>query len=156
MSVLVVLKSPLVDVEDFDREVGAGAGKLGPRALPLDFTLCPRPSIFLVVVVTTYATSPGPPAEPLDCQRVALSVKGYVMKGNNGILLRVTVRESQITNTHTTTTTVPPPLLKDTAYINKEANPFIPPVFGYMDTKAYSKEGDNIRFQKLKSFPEQT
>lgn len=30
VSVLVVLKSPFVDVEDFDRVVGAGTGELDP------------------------------------------------------------------------------------------------------------------------------
>lgn len=30
VSLLVVLKSPFVDVEDFDRVVGAGAGELDP------------------------------------------------------------------------------------------------------------------------------
>lgn len=74
MSVLVVLKSPLVDVEDFDRVVGAGAGKLEPGALLLDFTPCIGLSIF-PVVLSTYSTGPGPPAEPLDRQRVALSVR---------------------------------------------------------------------------------
>lgn len=82
VSVLVVLKSPLVDVEDFDRVVGAGAGELEPGALLLDFTLCIGLSIF-PVVLSTYSTGPGPPAEPLDRQRVALSVREYVMKGSN-------------------------------------------------------------------------
>lgn len=89
VSVLLVLKSPLVDVEDFDGVVSARAGKLEPGALLLNFTLCIRQSIFLVVL-TTYLTSPGPPAESFDRQRMALSVKVYVMKGNNRILLRLT------------------------------------------------------------------
>lgn len=74
VSVLVVLKSPLVDVEDFDRVVSAGTGELEPGALLLDFTLCVGLSIF-PVVLSTYSTGPGPPAEPLDRQRVALSVR---------------------------------------------------------------------------------
>lgn len=82
VSVLVVLNSLLVDVEDFDRVVGTGTGKLEPGALLLNFTLCVGLSIFLVVV-STYSTSAGPPAESLDRQRVALSVKGCVMKGDN-------------------------------------------------------------------------
>lgn len=75
VSVLAVLKSPLVDVEDFDRVVGAGAGQLEPGALPLNFTPRVGLSVFLATV-STCSTSPGPPAESLDCQRVALSVGG--------------------------------------------------------------------------------
>lgn len=86
VSLLVVLKSQFVDVEDFDRVVGAGAGQLDPGALLLDFTLSVRLSI-LLVVHSTYSACPGPPAKPLYCQRVALSAKACVMKGNNRILL---------------------------------------------------------------------
>lgn len=100
VSVLVVLKTPLVDVEDFDRVVGAGAGKLEPGALLLDFTLCIMLSIF-PVVLSTYSTSPGPPAEPLDRQRVALSVKGYVIKGNDRVLLWMTEQASDKYLLHT-------------------------------------------------------
>ena len=94
VSVLVVLKSPFVDVEDFDRVVGACTGKLDPGALLLDFTLSVRLSILRLVVLSTYSASPGPPAEPLDRQRVALTVKGCVMKGNNRIPLWMTERVS--------------------------------------------------------------
>lgn len=83
VSVLAVLKSPLVDVEDFDRVVGAGAGQLEPGALLLNFTARVGLSVFLVAV-STCSTGPGPPAEPLDRQSVALSVGGRVMKGDNG------------------------------------------------------------------------
>lgn len=83
VSVLVVLKSPLVDVEDFDRVVRAGAGQLEPGAVLLNFTPRVRLSVFLVAV-STCSTGPRPPAEPLDRQSVALSVGGYVMKGDNG------------------------------------------------------------------------
>lgn len=87
VSVVVVLKSPFVDAEDFDRVVGAGTGKLDPGALLLDFTLSARLSIrLLIVVLSTYSAGPGPPAESLDRQGVALSAKGCVMKGNNRIL----------------------------------------------------------------------
>lgn len=75
VSVLVVLKSQFVDVEDFDRVVGAGAGKLDPGALLLDFTLSVSLSI-LLTVPSTCSAGPRPPAEPLHCQSVALSVKG--------------------------------------------------------------------------------
>lgn len=75
VSVLVVLKSPFVDVEDFDSVVGTGAGKLDPGALLLDFTVSVSLSI-LLAVLSTCSAGPGPPAEPLDCQRVALSVRG--------------------------------------------------------------------------------
>lgn len=85
VSLLVVLKSPFVDVEDFDRMVSAGAGKLDPGAFLLDFTLSVSLSI-LVVVLLTYSASPGPPAKPLDPQSMALSAKVCVMKGNNKIL----------------------------------------------------------------------
>lgn len=72
VSVLVVLKSPFVDVEDFDRVVSAGAGELDPGALLLalaaSISLSVRP-----LVVSTCSAGPGPPAEPLDSQRVALS-----------------------------------------------------------------------------------
>lgn len=87
VSVLVVLKSPFVDVEDFDRVVGTGAGKLDPGALLLDSTLAVSLSILLVVVVSTCPARPRPPAKPLDRQRVALSVKGCMVKGKNRILL---------------------------------------------------------------------
>lgn len=74
VSVLVVLKSQLVDVEDFDSVVGAGAGELEPGAL-LDFT--PSVSLFvLLVVLSARSAGPRPPAEPLDCQSVALSERG--------------------------------------------------------------------------------
>lgn len=82
VSVLAVLKSPLVDVEDFDRVVGTGAGQLEPGALPLNFTPRVGLSVFLAAV-STCSTGPGPPAESLDRQRVALSVGGCVMKGDN-------------------------------------------------------------------------
>ncbi len=111
VSVLVLLKSPFVDVEDFDRVVGAGAGKLDPGALLLDFTLSVSPSI-LLVVLSTYSTGPGPPAEPLDCQRVALSAKECVMKGNNRILLWMTGLNPEKYNYCTYFTTVPSLLLK--------------------------------------------
>lgn len=90
VSVLAVLKSPFVDVEDFDRVVGAGAGELNPGALLLNFSLSVRLSVLPVVVVMTCTASPGPPAEPLDRQRVALSAKGCVMKGNSRIMLWMT------------------------------------------------------------------
>lgn len=80
MSLLVVLKSPFVDVEDFDRVVSAGAGKLDPGALLLDFTLLISLSVRLVVL-TTHSAAPGPPAEPLDRQSVALSVRERVNEG---------------------------------------------------------------------------
>lgn len=83
VSVLAVLKSPRVDVEDSDRVVGAGAGQLEPGALLLNFTARVGLSVFLVAVPTC-STGPGPPAEPLDRQRVALSVGGRLMKGDNG------------------------------------------------------------------------
>lgn len=107
VSVLVVLKSPFVDVEDFDRVVGTGAGKLDPGALLLDFT----PSISLsipLVVLSTYSAGLGPPAEPLDRQSVALSAKGFVMKENNMILLWMTEQAWDIiqTNTHYTYFTI--------------------------------------------------
>lgn len=95
MSVLLVLKSTLVDVEDFDGVVSARAGKLEPGALLLDFTLCIRQSIFLAVL-TTDLTSPGPPAESFDRQRMALPVKVYMMKGNNKILLWVTEQAAEL------------------------------------------------------------
>ena len=82
VSVLVVLKSPFVDVEDFDRVVDAGTGKLDPGAVLLKPTLTATLSIFLIVA-STCSASPGPPAEPLHCQSVALSIKGCVVKGNN-------------------------------------------------------------------------
>lgn len=75
VSVLVVLKSLFVDVEDFDRVVSAGTGKLDPGALLLDFTLSVSLSI-LVVVVSTCSASHRPPAEPLYRQGVALSAEG--------------------------------------------------------------------------------
>lgn len=84
MSVMAVLKSPFVDVEDFDRVVDAGTGKLHPGALLFKLTLAVTLSILLAVVLTCSA-SPGPPAEPLDCQSMALSIKGCVMKGNSGL-----------------------------------------------------------------------
>lgn len=83
VSVLALLKSPLVDVEDFDRVVGAGAGQLEPGAVLLRFTPRVGLSVFLVVV-STCSAGPGPPAEPLDRQSVALSVGERVMKGDNG------------------------------------------------------------------------
>lgn len=83
VSVLAVLKSPRVDVEDFDRVVGAGAGQLEPGALPLAFTPHVSPSVS-PVAISTCSTGPGPPAEPLHRQSVALSVGGRVMKGDNG------------------------------------------------------------------------
>lgn len=63
--------------------VGAGAGQLEPGAVLLRFTPRVGLSVFLVVV-STCSTGPGPPAEPLDRQSVALSVGGRVMKGDNG------------------------------------------------------------------------
>lgn len=89
VSVLVVLKSPFVDVEDFDRVVGTGAGELDPGALLLDFTLSITLSILLAIPPTCSA-SLGPPAEPFYCQSVALSVRGCVMKGDNRILVWMT------------------------------------------------------------------
>lgn len=83
VSVLAVLKSPLVDVEDFDRMVSAGTGQLEPGALLLNFTPRVGLSVFLVAV-STCSAGPGPPAQPLDRQSVALSVGGRVMKGDNG------------------------------------------------------------------------
>lgn len=65
VSVLLVLKSPFVDVEDFDRVVSTSTGKLDPGAVLLDFTFSASLSIPLVVV-STCSASPGPPAEPLD------------------------------------------------------------------------------------------
>lgn len=82
MSVSVGLQSPHTDVEDFDGVVGAGAGKLDPGAILLDFT----PSVSLsslLVILFIDSTGSGPPAEPLDRWRVTLSVKGCVVKGNN-------------------------------------------------------------------------
>lgn len=79
---VVVLKSFFVDVEDFDRVVGAGTGKLHPGALLCEFSLVATLSIRLAALYTCSAGS-GPPAESLDCQRVALSTEGSVMKGNN-------------------------------------------------------------------------
>lgn len=75
VSVLVVLNSQFVDVEDFDSVIGAGAGELQPGALLLDFTLSVSLSVLLVVLLACSA-GPGPPAEPLDCQCVALSERG--------------------------------------------------------------------------------
>lgn len=111
VSVLVVLKSPFVDAEDFDRVVGAGAGKLDPGALLLDFTLSVSLSILLVVLSTCLA-GPGPPAEPLDRQRVALSAKECVMKGNNRTLLWMTRLNAEKYYYYTYFTTVPSLLLK--------------------------------------------
>lgn len=74
-SLLPLLKSPSVDVEDFDRVVGAGAGKLDPETLVLGFILffCPstRPALL------TCSPGPGPPAQGLHCQSVALAVRRY-------------------------------------------------------------------------------
>lgn len=81
---LLVLKSLFVDVEDFDRVVSAGTGKLDPGALFLNFTLYVSLSIRLVAA--TCSASPRPPAEPLYRHSMALSVKGCD-KGNNRILL---------------------------------------------------------------------
>lgn len=78
VSVLVVLKSSPVDVEDFDRVVGAGAGELQPGALLLRV----GPSVF-PAVPSTCSTGPGPPAQPLHRQAVALSGGGCAMKANN-------------------------------------------------------------------------
>lgn len=100
VSVLVVLKSQFVDAEDFDRVVSAGTGKLDPGALLLEFTLSLSLSILLsfhfnpAVVFSTCSASSGPPEEPLDSQRVALPVKGRVMKGNNRILLWMSLEEN--------------------------------------------------------------
>lgn len=93
VSVLVVLKSQFVDVEDFDRVVGAGTGKLDPGAFILQFIFSVSLSILLpfqsnpAIVLSSCSASSGPPDQPLDCQGVALSVKGEVMKGNNRIQL---------------------------------------------------------------------
>ena len=75
VSVLAMLKSPLVDVEDFDSVVGAGAGQLEPGALLHGFT--PRVGLSIgLLAVSTCLAGPGPPAEPFDRQSVALSVGG--------------------------------------------------------------------------------
>lgn len=79
---VVVLKSLFVDAEDFDRVVGAGTGKLDPGALLCESSLVVTLSIRLAALYTCSAGS-GPPAESLNCQRVALSTEGSVMKGNN-------------------------------------------------------------------------
>lgn len=79
---MLVLKSPSVDVEDFDRVVGAGAGELHPGVLLLSFPLAAILSTRPVVLVT-YSAGPRPPAEPLHCQSVALSARVHVMKGKN-------------------------------------------------------------------------
>lgn len=78
VSVLVVLKSSPVDVEDFDRVVGAGAGELQPGALLLRVGLSVFPA-----APPTCSTGPRPPAQPLHRQAVALSGGGRVMKANN-------------------------------------------------------------------------
>lgn len=52
VSVLLVLKSPSVDVEDFDRVVVAGAGELDPGALLLSFTLSLSLSVLPVILST--------------------------------------------------------------------------------------------------------
>lgn len=78
VSVLAVLKSLFVDVEDFDRVVRAGTSELQPGAL-VRLALAVSLSIFLfflhdpTAVVTTCATNSRPPAKPLDRQTMALS-----------------------------------------------------------------------------------
>lgn len=91
MSVLAVLKSQLVDVEDFDRVVGAGAGELDPGALLLRPTVPVSLSILLsvhsappAVVLPTCSPGSGPPAEPLHRQSVALSDAGRLVKEERG------------------------------------------------------------------------
>ncbi|TNN85809.1 hypothetical protein EYF80_004056 [Liparis tanakae] len=83
VSLWSLLKSPRVDVEDFDGVVGAGAGELDPGVLVLDVAPSVILSVWRVVLVTCSA-GPGPPAEPLDRQSVALSARVHVMKGNHG------------------------------------------------------------------------
>ena len=84
VSLLVVLKSPFVDVEDLDRVVGAGTGKLDPGALFLLLLLLLFLPLSLtrsvLLVLSPCSPGPGPPAEPLHCQRVALSGKVCEMK----------------------------------------------------------------------------
>lgn len=76
-------KEPLVDAEDFDRVVGAGAGQLEPGALLLTFTPRVGLSVFLAAA-STCSSGSGPPAEPLHRQGVALSAGGRLMQGDNG------------------------------------------------------------------------
>lgn len=73
--IVSVLKSLFVDVEDFDRVVSTGAGKLDPGALLLSYTL-PVSLPILLFVVLTCSASPRSPAEPLDCQSMALTENG--------------------------------------------------------------------------------
>lgn len=89
VSVSVALKSAAVDAEDSDRVVGAGTGELQPGAfllLPLFFLL-----VFIAPPRLTCATRTRPPAQPLHCQTVALSVEGYALKEKNETNLKTYV-----------------------------------------------------------------
>lgn len=50
VSAVAVLKSPFVDVEDFDRVVGTGTSKLDPGALLFEFSVCVTQPIHLAVL----------------------------------------------------------------------------------------------------------